>query len=74
MMFQQPGEDYQEKIHDYRAGKEARVKEKVSQFSSVHLFHQFLNTKEYTFTIKMYKTSRKKERKRQTVNYYKNQI
>ena len=44
------------------------------QFSSVHLFHQFMNTKEYTFTIKMYKTSRKKERKRQTVNYYKNQI
>ena len=33
-----------------------------------------MNTKEYTFTIKMYKTSRKKERKRQTVNYYKNQI
>ena len=30
-MFQQPGEDYQEKIHDYRAGKEARFKEKVSQ-------------------------------------------
>ena len=23
IMFQQPGEEYQEKIHDYRAGKEA---------------------------------------------------
>ena len=44
------------------------------QFSSVHLFHQFMNKKEYTFTIRMNKTSRKKERKRQTVNYYKNQI
>ena len=28
MMFQQPAEDYQEKIHHYRAGKEVRVKEK----------------------------------------------
>ena len=34
-MFQQPGEDYQEKMHDYRAGKEARVKEKVSQLEKV---------------------------------------
>ena len=25
-----------------------------------------MNTKEYTFTIKMYKTSRKKERKKKT--------
>ena len=24
MLFQQPGEDYQQKIHDYRAGKKAR--------------------------------------------------
>ena len=28
-----------------------------------------MNTKGVTFTIKMYNTSRKKERKRQTVNY-----
>ena len=35
MMFQQPGEDYQEKILDYRAGKEARVKEKASQLEKV---------------------------------------
>ena len=34
-MFQQPDEDYQEKIPDYRAGKEARVKEKVSQLEKV---------------------------------------
>ena len=35
MMFQQPDENYQEKIHDYKAGKEARVKEKVSQLEKV---------------------------------------
>ena len=29
MMFQQPGEDYQERTHEYRAGKEARFKEKA---------------------------------------------
>ena len=34
-MFQQPGEDYQEKIHDYRAGKEARFKEKILQLETV---------------------------------------
>ena len=34
-MFQQPGKNYQEKIQDYRAGKEARVKEKVSQLEKV---------------------------------------
>ena len=38
------------------------------QFSSFY-FTNFMNTKEGTFTIKMYNTSRKKERKRQTVNY-----
>ena len=37
MMFQQPGENYQEKIQDYRAGKEARVKEKVLQLEKVLL-------------------------------------
>ena len=26
MMFQQPGEDYQQKIHDYRAGKKPELK------------------------------------------------
>ena len=45
----------------------------VVQFSSFY-FNNFMNTKEDTFTIKMYNTSRKKERKKQTVNYYKNQI
>ena len=34
--------------------------------TSVHLFHQFMNTKEYTLTIKMNKTSRKKERKKKS--------
>ena len=32
-------------------------------------FTNFRNTKEGAFTIKMYNTSRKKERKKQTVNY-----
>ena len=35
IMFQQPAKDYQEKIHNYTAGKEARVKEKVSQLEKV---------------------------------------
>ena len=26
MLFQQPGEDYQQKIHDYRAGKKPELK------------------------------------------------
>ena len=36
------------------------------QFSSVQFiyFTNFMNTKENTFTIKMYNTSRKKERKK----------
>ena len=38
-MFQQPGEDYHERIHpgihEYRAGKEARFKEKVLQLEKV---------------------------------------
>ena len=34
-MFQQPGEDYQERIHEHRAGKEARSKEKVLQLEKV---------------------------------------
>ena len=50
-----------------------RINASSVQFSSFY-FTNLKNTKEDTFTIKMYNTSRKKERKRQTVNYYKNQI